>query len=417
MYLLTAVADLAIIDLDFGKQYLPALKRLWHNMVDKKMYLTGGIGAIKQWEGFGIDYFLPQSTDEGGCYAETCAAIGVMMLAERMVQMELDREYTDVLERALYNAMLTGMAVNGKAFTYVNQMATCEGEASNRREEWFDCACCPPNVARVLGHVGGYVWTPRMEGKKKVVVDVHLFASGTLTYPVEGSDAVVKLTQESNYPWEGEIAFALEHTGSDIEVEVNVRIPSWANDDWKASFPLVVLQLTTDSYQLTPSPSTTDLKKGYLHIPSSYLRFNSSFKLHLPMKPRLIRPHPFTNQRIAVLARGPLVYCVEDVDHPWVDDHFRSLVLAPEVTGPGSLKFKEEWKEDLPLGEGYMGITLPKAGHFLKKGPLETGLDHESLKEAVDGEKEAVDLKFVPYWVRANRGGKGAMRVGIRTLD
>lgn len=253
MYLLTAVADLAVLDpKTFGPKYLPALKRLWDNMVNKRMYLTGGIGAISKWEGFGIDYFLPQSTDEGGCYAETCAAIGVMMLAERMLQVstrnraaaawhvlkvtqiELDRQYTDVLERALYNAMLTGMSVDGKAFTYVNQLATSEQDASNRREEWFECACCPPNVARVLGHIGGYLWTARTNSEESATVNVHLYASASLDYTLEGTEKKIKLNQTTNYPWEGSVEFSLENN-SGVEVDANIRIPAWAGDAWEVN--------------------------------------------------------------------------------------------------------------------------------------------------------------------------------------
>lgn len=252
MYLLTAVADLAVLDpQEFGPSYLPALKRLWDNMVNKKMYLTGGIGAISKWEGFGIDYFLPQSTDEGGCYAETCAAIGVMMLAERMLQVspryglrcdwvkntymfqiELDGRYTDVLERAMYNAMLTGMSVDGKAFTYANQLATSEEDASNKREEWFECACCPPNVARVLGHIGGYLWTARTNSEQSATINVHLYASALLDYTLEGTKNEVKLRQTTNYPWEGSIEFELENTAV-VEVDINIRIPAWAGESWQ----------------------------------------------------------------------------------------------------------------------------------------------------------------------------------------
>lgn len=252
MYLLTAVADLAVLDhKTFGSSYLPVLKRLWDNMVNKRMYLTGGIGAISKWEGFGIDYFLPQSTDEGGCYAETCAAIGVMMLAERMLQVELryrtrrnfvkhtdifqielDGRYTDVLERALYNAMLTGMSVDGKAFTYVNQLATSEEDASNKREEWFECACCPPNVARVLGHIGGYLWTAKTNSERSATINVHLYASALLDYTLEGTKNEVKLRQMTNYPWEGSVDFELENN-SCVEADINIRIPAWAGDAWE----------------------------------------------------------------------------------------------------------------------------------------------------------------------------------------
>lgn len=130
--------------------------------------------------------------------------------------------------------MLTGMSVDGKAFTYVNQMATSEKSASNHREEWFDCACCPPNVARVLGHIGGYLWTPKTNSEKSATINVHLYASASLDYTLEGSEFKVKLGQETNYPWEGGVNFELQNA-SDVEVDINIRIPAWAGDAWEVS--------------------------------------------------------------------------------------------------------------------------------------------------------------------------------------
>lgn len=147
-------------------------------------------------------------------------------------QIELDGHYTDVLERALYNAMLTGMSVDGKAFTYVNQMATSEADASNKREEWFECACCPPNVARVLGHIGGYLWTPKTNSETSAMINIHLYASASLDYTLEGTQKKVKLSQTTNYPWEGSVDFVLDNA-SGVDVDVNLRIPAWAGDSWE----------------------------------------------------------------------------------------------------------------------------------------------------------------------------------------
>ncbi|KAI1061453.1 hypothetical protein LB506_011817 [Fusarium annulatum] len=198
MYLLTAVADMLCIDIS-GSQSLSspsswknAVDRLWDNMVAKKMYLTGGIGAIKQWEGFGRDYFLPQSTDEGGCYAETCASIAVMMLAERILHIELDAKFGDVMELCLYNNVMTAMSLDGKAFT-------------------------------------------------------------------EGS---------------------------------------------------------------------VHLHKGYLTLDPAYTAAHPVFSLTIGnFTPRYITPHPYTNQHTLTLARGPLVYCIEDADNAWEDNHFKDVGL------------------------------------------------------------------------------------------
>ncbi|GAM85460.1 hypothetical protein ANO11243_034670 [Dothideomycetidae sp. 11243] len=420
-YLLTAVADMAILDPeDFGLKYVPSIKRLWRNMVDKKMYLTGGIGAISQWEGFGREYFLPQSTEEGGCYSETCAAIGVIMLAERLLQIDLDGEYADVLERSLFNAVLTGMSVDGKAFTYINQLATCDESPSNRREEWFECACCPPNVARVLGHLGGYLWTVRDDTPAAaLVVNVHLYASALLEHTV--GDRRLRLTQTTEYPWQGEVAFHLETDLDDVQI--NLRIPGWALDEWQASLlfqsPDAIAVTRSHCSQLEPAPPhSPGLVKGYLALDAAYLRSHPRFSLSLPMRPRLLRPHPYTNQRIAAVARGPLVYCLEDVDNSWVNDHFKSLVFEPDTTRSDRdfvRACREEWRSDLPLGEGYMSIVVDKGGVVV---PPDDGLEAAaSLGRAIAAVAERVDLKFIPYWARANRGGKHMMRVGIRTVD
>ncbi|TGO14548.1 hypothetical protein BTUL_0051g00130 [Botrytis tulipae] len=229
MYLLTAVSDLVRVDKsEDAETKRTAVERLWNNMVRKKMYLTGGIGAIKQWEGFGIDYFLPSGTDEGGCYSETCASIGVMMLAERLLQLDLDAKYADIMELCFYNAVSTGMSEDGSKFTYVNQLASSDTDLS-RRAEWFTCACCPPNVARLLGYIGGYLWTSSSDEKNYTVeVNVHTYASATLNIPL--GEHTVQLEQTTNWPWDGNIRFELQSPEA-ISTTIRLRIPGWA-EEW-----------------------------------------------------------------------------------------------------------------------------------------------------------------------------------------
>ena len=232
MYLLTAVADLVKSPKTPDHRLKEAVYRLWDNMVDRKMYVTGGVGAMKQWEGFGIDYFLPQGTDEGGCYSETCASIGTMMLAERILQYDLDRKFSNILELCLYNAVLTSMSHDGTKFTYVNQLASSNQDLS-KREEWFTCACCPPNVLRLLGSIGGYIYTQsRASEPSRPQINVHLFVPSTYQFQVDGQDAT--LTQKSNWPWEGKVAFELRTKSS--QVSLALRIPGWAKS-WKVSQP------------------------------------------------------------------------------------------------------------------------------------------------------------------------------------
>lgn len=231
MYLLTAAADL-VRSQDLSDDRLrEAVYRLWDNMVDRKMYVTGGIGAMKQWEGFGIDYFLPQGTDEGGCYSETCASIGTMMLAERILQYDLDRKFSDIMELCLYNAVLTSMSHDGTKFTYVNQLASSNQDPS-KREEWFTCACCPPNVLRLLGSIGGYIHTlAKASETSQPQINVHLYIPSTYKIELEGQE--VTLTQKSNWPWEGKVDFELK---TSAEVSLALRIPGWATS-WRVSQP------------------------------------------------------------------------------------------------------------------------------------------------------------------------------------
>ncbi|KAL9618224.1 MAG: hypothetical protein Q9160_007058 [Pyrenula sp. 1 TL-2023] len=352
MYLLTAVADLCIVENESNERYRPVLLRLWENMVQRKMYLTGGIGAIHQWEGFGIDYFLPQGSAEGGCYAETCAAIGVVMLAERLLQLDLDGKYADILELCLYNAVLTGMSSDGKAFTYTNQLASSDGSLS-KREEWFECACCPPNVLRTLGVLGGYIWTYHQAGNKSVDVNVHLYCSASLETKTDGS--VVSVTQiesTKGYTWAG-----------------------------------------------TP-------EKGYVTITSQWLSQNNNFKLSIPLQPRLISPHPMAGDLTSGLARGSLVYCVEDVDNPWVNDHFKTTYL--DTAQP----FLEEERTDIIPSETCIGIKIPKGAKFLKSPEQCSPLLHRGIEMA----ERTEDLRFIPFYARANRKGKGMMRVALKNI-
>jgi uncharacterized protein len=232
MYLLTAAADLSSLSPDSRLRYSAALSRLWASLL-RKMYMTGGIGAIAQWEGFGGDYFLPQGSDEGGCYAETCAAIGVVMLAERLLQLDLDGKYADVMELCLYNAVLTGMSHDGKAFTYTNQLASSL-ESPSKRESWFEVSCCPPNVLRLLGSLGGYLWTVEDEMDSATTVNVHLYASAEISLQVGAGKVVLK--QETDWPRDGIVRFSLQ-ADQGIDISIRVRIPAWARD-WSVSSQL-----------------------------------------------------------------------------------------------------------------------------------------------------------------------------------
>jgi hypothetical protein len=385
MYLLTAVADLVALsdspstELERSEKdtWIETLRRLWANMVDKKMYITGGIGAIKQWEGFGLDYFLPQGTDEGGCYAETCASIGIMMLAERMLHIDLDSSYADIMELCLYNNVMTSMSTDGKKFTYDNQLASSE-QTKSVRNDWFWCACCPPNVTRLYGSIGGYLWDQVVD-KDHISIIVHLYTTAELNFKVS-EDASVKLRQESNWPWEGKVSFELSVTGTQLPVTLRLRLPAWCKG----------------GYALEPAAQTDALKieNGYIVLDSAYLAQNPRFSLDIKgFEPRYLSPHPYTNQNTLALARGPIVYCAEDVDNTWETNHFKDVVL--KMGSPVT----EVNRRDEQSGNEYV--------------ELRTKCWTRSSSGVVDDEQEARELVLVPYYFRCNRGGNGQMRVGM----
>lgn len=409
-YLLTGVADLVCLHKDGtqplsnAEDWLAALRRLWVNMVDKKMYLTGSVGSSAQWEGFGIDYFLPQAPDEGGCYAETCASIGAMMLAERLLYLSPESRYADVMELCLYNTVMGSMSSSGKSFTYENYLASCPGHLS-RREEWFECSCCPPNVSRLFGSLGGYLWhfgssaaNPAAaadddNGIERVYINVHLYTTARLEFKTEKRRPVV-LEQKSNWPWEGNIMFTLStpptlpisHHARPLQTTIRLRIPSWSGGN----------------YTLTPSPSSSApaaLEAGYLVLSPSYVASNPSFSLAVHgFEPRFVAPHPYTNQHTLSLARGPVVYCVEDVDNEWEENHFKDVVLDDKAP---VTEEEREWDGERYIALRARGWTR-KVGEWSLTGP------------AMGEEKgEARELVFVPYYLRANRGGRGHMRVGL----
>ncbi|KAH7390646.1 hypothetical protein BKA66DRAFT_413338 [Pyrenochaeta sp. MPI-SDFR-AT-0127] len=393
MYLLTAVADLVRVD-SATPELATAVRRLWDNMVEKKMYVTGGIGSMKQWEGFGQEYFLPQGTDEGGCYAETCASIGVMMLAQRILQYDLDHRYSDIIELCLYNAVFTAISIDCKLFTYVNQLASSE-QNSSARFNWFTVCCCPPNVLRLLGMIGGYIWNVAdSTSAGRVQINVHLYTSSSLNFESEAGPAT--LTQKSNWPLEGKVEFALSSPSSNVQLML--RIPRWATS-WNVFPPLPDIQITN----------------GYLLIPGDYLAAHSTFTIDFALKPRLITSHPLSNQRTLTVARGPIIYCVEDIDNAWVVDHFRSTYLDPRCIDQNTISEEKLVDPSLP-NEEYVAISVNKAAYVVDFEELKSNafIEKEDVNKVARKAKLIDALKFVPYYYRANRAGCGMARVGLK---
>lgn len=353
MYLLTAATDL--YRLTGNQQVKSSLDRLWRDMVDKKMYVTGGLGSVKQWEGFGDPYVLGDTEEGGSCYAETCATFGLIVWCQRMLRLDLKSEYADIMELGLYNGLLGAVGLEGESFYYENPLRTMTG-SPKIRSRWFEVACCPPNVAKLLGNLGPYIWSV-----KDGFVVVHLYIASTLRVP--GTDFVV--TMKTNAPWSGDVE--VNWSG---KISLALRIPSWAKD-----------------YTITVNNG--DLKGGYLYLPEST---DGSVKISFGIQAQKIYPHPKTGKNDACVARGPLIYCIEDVDDGIDVDN---ATISEQPVRDGS-PFKIQGHEIVPVIA--RGRELKVHGSALyQREPWEAN--------------EERDLVFIPFFARANRGGEGGMRV------
>lgn len=314
MYLYSGVADVASYTGD--QKQIAALDRLWEDVVRRKMYITGGIGARHQGEAFGDPYELPNDS----AYCETCAAIGLALWAHRLNLMHGDARYADVLERVVYNGVLSGVSLKGDTFFYVNPLASNGG---HHRQPFFPCACCPTNVVRFIPSVPGYVYATGKDG-----IYVNLYVAGTGNVPL--GDGRVKLTQRTQYPWDGHVRLAVDPDRAE-EFAINLRIPAWCEGATVAVGGKPVEPL--------------EPRRGYARIARRW-QAGDVIELNLPMAIQRIEAHPRVEAdrgRVAI-RRGPLVYCFEGVDN---GGRVRNIVLARDP------RFRAEHRADL-LG----GVTV-----------------------------------------------------------
>jgi DUF1680 family protein len=286
MYLYTGVADVAALSGD--QDYYLAMDTIWDNVVNKKMYVTGGIGSRHGSEAFGDDYELPNDT----AYCETCAAIGLALWNSRMLNLHADGKFADVIERVIYNGMLSGVSLQGDKFFYVNPLAS-KGDA--HRQTWFGCACCPTNVVRFLPSIPGYIYATDDAG-----IWVNLYIASTARIKTKAGE--VGVTQKTDYPWSGKVAITVNPT-QPAEFDVSVRIPQW----WSC----------TPSIKVAGEP-LLDFKtdKGYLRLHREW-KPGDTLELDLPMPIERVESHPsvVADRGRVALQRGPLVYCLEAVDN------------------------------------------------------------------------------------------------------
>jgi DUF1680 family protein len=342
-------------------------------MTTHQIYVSGGLGARYAGEAFGDAYALPNAR----AYAETCAAIGSIMWNARLLALEGDARYADLLETTLYNAVLPGLSLDGQTYFYQNPLSDA---GSHRRQAWFECACCPTNVARLLASLPGYLYAVSERG-----IWVHLYAVGTahITLP---DGRTVGLAQHTHYPWDGDITLEVDGEGP---FSLHLRIPAWCEEGAR-------LAVNGEAHAGAPRPGT------YLELRRDWSP-GDVVHLQLPVSVRRIQCHPYVSEnagRVALM-RGPLLYCVEGVDHPSLD--LRDLRLA----------------DDAPIstshGPDLLGgvVVLQAPAWRVPPAPAWTDRLYRTLPSHLDDAvPQPVGLTAIPYYAWANRDA-GPMQVWL----
>jgi len=359
-YMYSAMADVAALSDD--KAYLEAINRIWENVTEKKLSITGGVGASHQGEAYGVNYELPNHP-----YNETCAAIANVYWNHRMFLLHGDSRYIDVMERALYNGVLSGLSLDGTLFFYPNTLQHDGREEFNQgvngRSPWFGCSCCPSNLSRFVPSVAGYAYASRGKG-----VYVNLYMNSNATIRTESGD--VTLLQTSNYPWDGDILLEFQNEKA-VEADIYLRIPGWARNQTVASD----LFRFADDQQDQPILRVNGLEKKITHelgyvILSGTWKQGDEISLNIPMEDRIVVANDKVEAKKGLMSiqHGPIVYCAEQIDN-------QEDVLLAEVDLKS--EFTPSFKPEL-LG----GVNV----------------------------LEGSELNLVPYYAWANRGA-GKMNV------
>ncbi len=378
VYLYTGMAHLAAETED--EALVRACETLWENITKQRMYVTGGIGSTNLGEAFTKNYNLPNDT----AYAETCASIGLMFFARRMLQMKKDSRYADEMERALYNTVLAGMQLDGKRFFYVNPLEVIpgiSGEAVTHRHtlperpKWFGCACCPPNVARTLTSIAEYAWSETED-----TVFSHLYVGGELDLMAEKG---VKIHVETGYPYDKTVVYRMEtRQEQTAEFTLAVRLPGWCKK-WNIRVNDSTVCVKTPE-RGTGVTKDVKLENGYLYITREFAD-GDIINCYYSMHGERVYANPAIasdNGKVA-LRRGPLVYCVEGVDN---DGDVLGLSVAE-----GKID-TEEYKPEL-----LSGVRVLKVPGVRRKRTEELYLSEKP-------EEEKVTITAVPYYAWGNRG-------------
>jgi DUF1680 family protein len=352
---------------------LAALHRLWDSMTQRRIYVSSGIGGRWEGESFGRDFELPNLR----AYTETCAAIGSIMWNWRMLLITGEAKYADLIESTLYNAMLPGISLSGDLYFYQNPLAD---DGTHRRAPWFDCACCPPNLARTLASISGYVATTSDEG-----LWLHLYARSSLD-AILPSGQKVRLIQETDYPWDGKVKITVD---ADASFSLHLRIPAWCENA---------------AVSVNGQPVEGPLQPGaHLEIDRIW-QPGDIVEMVLPMPVRLVESHPYLFENAGRVAafRGPLLYCLEQAGNENVDPR--------DVVVPDASSFGVERQPDLLGG---VDVLTAAASTRSPAGQWEDRL-YRPASASGDGKTEQdVPITLIPYFTWANRE-PGRMEVWLR---
>jgi len=371
MYLYTGAADVAAAKNDVG--YMNAMKNVWEDVVYRNMYITGGIGASGKNEGFTADYDLPNKN----AYCETCASMGMVIWNQRMNLLTGEAKYIDILERSLYNAALDGLSLSGDKFFYDNPLASDGGYG---RSEWFGCACCPANIARLMASIGDYIYA-----RSPDAIRVNLFVGSRTVLPIQKSK--VSIAQSTNYPWDGNVQMTVS-PDKKVKFQLYVRIPGWVKQPVPGN-AYRYQDTSSSAFELTVNgkPADYGMKDGFAVITREWKK-NDRVVLALPMPVRRVISCDSIRENInrVSLQRGPLVYCFE---HPDNNGKVMNIVV------PDAADF--EVRENATLLGGV--VTLEA------KAPVVN-----ISKDGVNVSTETQKIKAIPYFCWANRGN-GEMQV------
>jgi DUF1680 family protein len=375
MYAASGATDYALETGD--PNYLRTLETLWHDMVEHKLYITGGVGSRSEGEAFGEPYELPNAQ----AYTESCAAIANLMWNWRMLALKGEARFTDVIERALYNGINSGMSLSGTLYCYRNPL---ESAGEKIRNPWYDTTCCPPNLERTFASLPGYLYSTSKDG-----VYVHLFQSSTLDWHLEDGTGL-RLSQQTDYPWSGEVTLKVDPAAPDT-FSVFVRIPGWAKS--------AQLKVNGDSVEGEVTPGK------YFEIRQLW-KTGDTIHLTLDMTAQLIVSNPRVRENLGRVAveRGPLVYCLEQVDQPGVGSIFDVTLPVDAEPGKG---FASELRPNM-LG----GIVVLRHKGIGTLKPLSEQPLYEALADLRHPKEQEVELTFIPYYAWANRQ-MDAMQVWI----